>query len=74
MLNLGKYLVIIGLIIVFIGGLLWLFGNKFGWFANLPGDIKVKKENFVFYMPITTMLILSVVISLVLWLINKFLK
>jgi len=74
MTNLGKYLVIIGLIIVAIGGIIWISGNKSGWFGNMPGDIKIKRDNFSFYIPITTMILLSIILSLLMWLINKFIK
>jgi len=70
--QLGKGLIIIGLIIVAIGIILWLAGNKFTWLGNLPGDIKVEKENFRFYMPITTMILLSVIVSFAVWLFKKF--
>lgn len=69
--HLGKYLIIGGIIILVIGLILVLFGNKMGWFGNLPGDIKIKKENFVFYAPITSMILISAFISFLLWLISK---
>ncbi len=71
--NTGKIIVIIGIIVIIVGLVIWLFGDKFNWFGNLPGDIKVKKENFSFYFPFVSMIILSIVISLVIWLIRKFL-
>jgi hypothetical protein len=70
--NLGKSIVVIGSILLVIGLILWFAGNKFSWFGNLPGDIKVKSENFSFYMPITTMILVSIVLSIILWLIRKF--
>jgi H+/Cl- antiporter ClcA len=69
---LGKYIVIAGVIIVVIGLLIWFAGDKFNWFGNLPGDIKVEKKNMRVYAPITTMLLLSVFLSLLLWLFRKF--
>lgn len=68
----GKYIIIAGIIIVIIGLIISFAGNKFGWFGNLPGDIKIEKENVKIYFPITTMIIISIVISLILWLIRKF--
>ncbi len=47
----------------------WLQKLKLG---HLPGDIIIKGKNFVFYFPITTMILISIVISLILWIINKF--
>jgi uncharacterized membrane protein YsdA (DUF1294 family) len=69
--NAGKLIVIIGVILVIVGLILWLFGSKFGWFGNLPGDIKIKKENFSFYFPITTMILISIIVSIIIWLIRK---
>ncbi len=68
----GKYIILIGTILIFIGVLVYFFGNKFHWFGNLPGDIKIEKENFRFYFPITTMVILSVILSVIVHLLRKF--
>jgi uncharacterized membrane protein len=70
----GKILILIGAMLILAGIILWLFGNRLHWLGNLPGDIKVEKENFKFYFPITTMIIMSVVLTLILWLIRKFLQ
>lgn len=70
--NTGKTILIIGIVIAAIGLVIWLFGDKLSWFGNLPGDIKVKRENFSFYMPITTMILVSAAITLILWLARKF--
>jgi hypothetical protein len=70
--SVGKTVVVIGIIIVIAGLIIWLLGDKLNWFGNLPGDIKVKRENFSFYMPLTTMILLSIVISFIIWLIRKF--
>ncbi|MEW6409615.1 MAG: DUF2905 domain-containing protein [Nitrospirota bacterium] len=64
--GLGKILVIIGMVIVAIGVFFILF-NKIPWFGKLPGDIIVQKKNFTFYFPITTSIIISVIITLLLW-------
>ncbi|SIT85460.1 DUF2905 domain-containing protein [Pontibacter indicus] len=69
---LGKYIVIIGIAVVVIGLIVWLAGDKLGWFGNLPGDIRVERENFKFFMPITSMILLSIVLSLLLWLFRRF--
>ncbi len=67
----GKILVIVGFGIVFIGLLIWLFGNKLNWFGNLPGDIRIERPNFKFYAPIVSMLLLSIFISFLLWVIRR---
>ena len=67
----GKIVVIVGLILVVIGLVLYFAGNKFQWFGNLPGDIRIERENFRFYFPITTMILVSAAISFVAWIIQK---
>jgi len=66
----GKFLVILGLLIAAVGGLLWSGLGK-GWLGRLPGDINYSKGNFSFHFPIVTCLIVSVVLTLLLWLFRK---
>ena len=68
----AKYIIIFGVILVLIGVIIHFMGEKMQWFGNLPGDIKINKEHLKFYAPITNMLLLSIVITLILWIINKF--
>ncbi len=65
----NKMLVAIGITILAIG-LLWPVISKMP-FGRLPGDIAIKKEGFHLYIPITTMIVVSLVISVVLWLFKK---
>jgi hypothetical protein len=74
MANTGKLLVIVGIIVVIIGLIIWFGGNKFGWFGNLPGDIRLEKKNYSFYAPLTTMLLISGALSFLIWVVGKFLK
>ncbi|WP_066838626.1 DUF2905 domain-containing protein [Rufibacter ruber] len=69
---LGKYLVVIGGALVAVGLVLWLLGPRVDWFGRLPGDMRVEKPGFRVYAPFTTMLLLSVLLSLVIWLIRRF--
>jgi hypothetical protein len=69
--HIGKILIIIGIIIVITGLILYFAGNKPGWLGHLPGDIRIERENFRFYFPITTMIVLSAVLTLILWIIRK---
>jgi H+/Cl- antiporter ClcA len=69
--HLGKILIIAGIILVIAGVIVYFAGNKLDWIGHLPGDIRIEKENMHFYFPITTMIILSIVVSLVFWLIKK---
>jgi len=64
--ELGKFLVITGVIIAVVGALLWSGVGK-GWLGKLPGDIHYSKGNFSFYFPIVTCLLLSAILTLVLW-------
>ena len=68
--DLGKLLVIIGLLIATIGALLWT-GLGRGWLGRLPGDIHYKSDNFSFHFPLVTCLLISVILSLILWLFRK---
>ena len=67
----GKYIIVAGIAIVMVGILIYFFHNKLHWLGRLPGDIRVEKENFRFYFPITTMIIISIVLSLVIHLLRK---
>jgi len=68
--ELGKFLVIAGLLLVLVGALLWS-GVGRGWLGRLPGDIHYAKGNFHFFFPVVTCLILSVILTLLLWLFRK---
>ena len=70
----GKILVGIGVITVIAGLVLWFFGDKFAWFGNLPGDIKVEGDNVRFYAPITSMIIISIVLSIILSVLARLFK
>ncbi|GAM11797.1 putative membrane protein YrzS [Geobacter sp. OR-1] len=68
--GLGKSLIIVGLLIALVGVLLTIAG-KIPWIGRLPGDIFIKRENFTFYFPLATSIIISVILSLILWLFRK---
>ena len=68
--EIGKTLIIFGIILIGVG-LLLTFVNKIPYLGRLPGDILINKKNFTFYFPLATSIILSLVLSLILWLINK---
>ena len=67
---LAKLVILIGVILVVIGGILFFF-NKIPFMGKLPGDIHIEKKNFSFYFPITTCILLSVILSLILYLVSK---
>ena len=68
--ELGKLLVIVGLLIAAVGVLLWTGIGK-GWLGRLPGDIHYTKGNFSFHFPIVTCLLVSAVLTLILWLFKR---
>ncbi|HWN87668.1 MAG TPA: DUF2905 domain-containing protein [Chitinophagaceae bacterium] len=68
----GKWIIGIGVIIILIGFVIYFFHDKLNWIGRLPGDIRIERENFKFYFPITTMILLSLFGTLIIWLIRKF--
>ena len=68
--GLPKFLIIIGLLITIIGIFLAV-GPKIPWLGHLPGDIAIKKDNFQFYFPITTCILISIILSLIFYLFKK---
>ncbi len=67
---LGKILVFIGLFLVVIGVII-LFGSKIPYIGRLPGDIIIQRKNFTFYFPITTLILLNLLLLLISWLLRK---
>lgn len=68
--EIGKTLIFIGVLLIVIGGLVMAAG-KIPWLGRLPGDLLVKKQNFTFYFPLTTSILLSIVVSLGLFLLYR---
>ena len=68
--GLGKMLILLGVFIIVIG-LLLLIGEKIPWIGRLPGDIIIKKEKFSFYFPITTCILVSILLTLLFTLFRK---
>ena len=69
--DLGKLIMLMGAGIVILGLLVFFFHNKLHWLGRLPGDIRIEKPGFRFYFPITTMILLSAVLSLILYIVRK---
>ncbi|WP_159587620.1 DUF2905 domain-containing protein [Chelativorans xinjiangense] len=65
----SRLLITLGIVLL-VAGLLWPWLQKSG-LGRLPGDIVIERENFRFYLPITTSILISVVISLIAWLLNR---
>ena len=66
MADLGKMLIFLGLLILVIG-VVFLAGGKIPWLGNLPGDITIQRERFTLYFPLGTCLLISALISLVVY-------
>ena len=69
----GKYIIIAGVLNVLLGVLIYFFHDRLNWIGRLPGDIRIEKENFKFYFPITTMIIFSLAITIIIQLIKRIL-
>ena len=73
----GKWLIGLGVVLVVIGTLLTLvsklpgMGDAFGWLGRLPGDILIKREHVTFYFPLATSLLVSVVLTLVFYVLSR---
>ena len=66
----GKLLFIVGLVLAAVGLLIWA-GVGRGWFGQLPGDISVNRPGFSFHVPIITCLLISLILTVVLWLFRR---
>jgi len=66
----GKFLVLLGLIVAALGGLL-LISGKIPWIGKLPGDIMIQRRNFTFYFPLATSILLSLILTLIFWIIGR---
>ena len=74
MADVGRMLVLLGVLLIVAGGLLWLggaAGGKIPFLGRLPGDIHVQRENWSFYFPLTTSILVSIVLTLVLALLSR---
>ena len=68
--NFGKVLIVLGLVIALVG-LVFILGTKIPWLGRLPGDITWKGKNFTFYFPMATSILISIVLSIIFYLINR---
>jgi len=68
--SLGKMLIVFGVVLALLGGLL-LFAGKLPFLGRLPGDIVIRRENWSVYFPITTSIVLSVLLTLLLSLVSR---
>ena len=71
--DVGKWMIRIGGVLVVIGAILWLFRdvpilNKIG---RLPGDIRISRDNFTFYLPVTTSILISLILTVIIWILRR---
>jgi DUF2905 family protein len=67
----GKYVIIAGIMIILLGVIIYFFHDKLSWIGRLPGDIRIEKENFKFYFPITTVILFSLALTVIIQIIKK---
>jgi hypothetical protein len=65
----ARWLIILGVVLI-LAGLLWPWLTRLG-LGRLPGDIVIERDGFRFYFPLTTSILISIVLSLILWLLNR---
>jgi hypothetical protein len=68
--DLGRTLIVFGIVLLLVG-LIFTVGGRLPWLGRLPGDIVVERDNFRFYFPLGTSILLSLVVTLVLWLLRR---
>lgn len=69
--NMAKVLIIIGILLLIAGLLYYFFGDKLHWIGRLPGDIRYEKGNTKVFFPISTMILLSLLLNLLIYLFKK---
>jgi len=66
----GRLLIILGVVLILVG-LLLSYGGRIPWLGKLPGDIRVERENFSFYFPLASSLLVSLLLTLLFWLFRR---
>lgn len=66
----GPLIVVIGIVVVLVGLAVW--SGALGWFGRLPGDVRIERESTRVYIPLASMLLISIVLSLLMYLLNRF--
>jgi hypothetical protein len=70
----ARILIIAGIVCIAAGVIWWLAGDKLTWLGRLPGDIRIEKPGFKFYFPLTSTILISIVISLIIRIIKYLIK
>ncbi len=66
----GRLLIIFGIVMVVVGAVMLLAG-RLPWIGRLPGDIIIQRKNFTFYLPLATSILLSLLLTLIMWLLGR---
>lgn len=66
----ARFLIITGFVIIILGALLLLSG-KIPWIGKLPGDFVIQRKNFIFYFPLATSILLSLLLTLIFWILGR---
>ncbi len=70
--NTGKLIIAAGAVLILVGLIIYFAGDKLNWFGRLPGDIRVEKENFRFYFPVTSLILVSLLLNLLIFFVRRF--
>jgi len=70
----GKWIILVGVVLVIFGSIWYFLGDKLSFIGNLPGDIRYESDNFRFYFPFTTMVLISVIINVIIRIYNYLLS
>lgn len=68
----GKWIIVAGVLVVIAGIIVYFFHDRLNWVGRLPGDIRIERENFRFYFPITTMIIFSILLTVIIQVVKRF--
>ena len=70
--NIGKLVIGAGVVLILAGLVIYFAGDKLNWFGRLPGDIRVERENFRFYFPVTSLILVSLLLNLLIFFVRRF--
>lgn len=69
----AKYVIVAGVLLAIAGIVMYFFHDKLQWIGRLPGDIRITRDHFNFYFPVTTMILFSVLLTLIIYVVRRFL-
>jgi len=69
----GKWIIVIGALLLLVGIVIYFFHDKLHWVGRLPGDLRIERENFRFYFPVVSMILFSLLLTLIVSIVKRFL-